>query len=70
MRILFVVLLISVAALLWAAFAMARHIQRHRAERLRISATTHDLLDHDSAEHSLSGPAVKNAEPNSAGEIR
>jgi hypothetical protein len=62
MRILFVVLLISVAALLWAAVAMARHIQRHRAERLKISATSHELLDHDSAEHSLRGSAIKRAE--------
>jgi hypothetical protein len=62
MRILFVVLLISVAALLWAAFAMARHIQRHRAERLKISAGTHELLDIDASQNAVRGPVIKSAE--------
>jgi hypothetical protein len=62
MRILFVVLLISVAALLWAAVAMARHIQRHRAERLKISAATHELLDHDATDITVKGSVMKSVE--------
>jgi hypothetical protein len=62
MRILFVVLLVSVAALLWAVVAMARHIQRHRAERQRISASTHELLDYDAADKSVRRPVIKSAE--------
>jgi putative exporter of polyketide antibiotics len=33
MHILFLVLFVSIAVLLWAAFSIARHIRRHRAER-------------------------------------
>ncbi len=37
MRLLFVVFLVSICALLWAAIAVARHIRRHNAQIRRDS---------------------------------
>jgi hypothetical protein len=59
MRILYLIFVLCVGALLWVAFAAARHIRRHEAETGAASEEKH-RYDKLSAEKEVLVPADKN----------
>lgn len=70
MRYLYVLLVLSLAVLLWAAMAIARHIRRHETQATVLESETATLYEADPKSRSGTPGELETSEPTRAGNAR